>query len=106
MFKFQWSEALVGASLAFACALMAIVQGGLTRMWMPKLGEVRGAQGELQGALSSVYSVTSILGPLLMTQLFGYFSRASAPVIFPGAAYACAAVLTVACAVVFYFTKR
>src|SRR6056300_592784 len=32
------------------------------------------AQGELQGALSSVNSITSIIGPLVMTQLFAAFT--------------------------------
>ena len=32
------------------------------------------AQGELQGALASSYSLSAIIGPLLMSQLFGRFS--------------------------------
>ncbi len=59
------------------------------------------AQGELQGAVASLYSLSSILGPPLMTQVFGYFSSPAAPVHFPGAAFIAAAVLTVACAVLF-----
>ena len=36
-------------------------------------------QGELQGSLTSLMSVTSIIGPLLMTNLFSYFTiRSSA----------------------------
>ena len=35
-------------------------------------------QGELQGALASLYSLSSIVGPPLMTQLFGHFSAADA----------------------------
>ncbi len=54
------------------------------------------AQGELQGALSSVVSVTSILGPLLMTQLFAYFASDAAPVYFPGMPFVAAAALTLA----------
>lgn len=42
-------------------------------------------QGELQGALTSLMSATSILGPLIMTQLFGYFTGTNAHVYFPGA---------------------
>jgi len=52
-------------------------------------------QGELQGALTSLMSVTSIVGPLLMTQLFGYFTGAAAPFYFPGAPMLMGAVLTV-----------
>lgn len=51
-------------------------------------------QGELQGALTSLMSVTSIVGPLLMTSLFAYFTAASSPVYFPGAPFIMAALLT------------
>jgi DHA1 family tetracycline resistance protein-like MFS transporter len=59
------------------------------------------AQGELQGAVASLYSLSSILGPPLMTQVFGYFSRPDAAVHFPGAAFATAALLTMMCGVLF-----
>lgn len=44
-------------------------------------------QGELQGILTSLMSLTSIIGPLLMTHLFYYFTKSSAPVHFPGAPF-------------------
>ena len=53
------------------------------------------AQGELQGALGSVVSLATIISPVLMTQLFGYFTSPSAPVYYPGAAYLLAAGLCV-----------
>jgi DHA1 family tetracycline resistance protein-like MFS transporter len=59
------------------------------------------AQGELQGAVASVYSLSSILGPPLMTQVFGYFSGPKAPIEFPGAAFVTAAALTVASGVLY-----
>jgi MFS transporter, DHA1 family, tetracycline resistance protein len=52
-------------------------------------------QGELQGALTSLMSVTSIFGPLLMAQLFSYFTAANAPVYFPGAPMLMGAMLTI-----------
>ena len=52
------------------------------------------AQGELQGLLGSVASSTFIFSPVMMTQLFAYFSSPVAPVYFPGAAFALAGVLT------------
>jgi len=52
------------------------------------------AQGELQGAAACLYSLSSIAGPPLMTQVFGYFSGGAAPVYFPGAAFLTAAALT------------
>jgi DHA1 family tetracycline resistance protein-like MFS transporter len=53
------------------------------------------AQGELQGALGSVAGLAAIISPPLMTQLFAFFTSATAPVYFPGASYLLAAVLTV-----------
>ncbi len=41
-------------------------------------------QGMLQGGLASLQSLTSILGPLMATNLFGYFISARAPVRVPG----------------------
>ena len=52
-------------------------------------------QGELQGALTSVVSITSIIGPVLMTSLFSYFTAVNAPVNFPGAPFLMGAILTV-----------
>ena len=52
------------------------------------------AQGELQGLLGSVASSTFVISPVVMTQLFAYFSSPAAPVYFPGAAFALAGVLT------------
>ena len=51
-------------------------------------------QGELQGALTSLMSVTSIIGPVLMTNLFSYFTKPGAPVHFPGAPFLLGAILT------------
>ncbi|MBV8495906.1 MAG: TCR/Tet family MFS transporter [Gammaproteobacteria bacterium] len=64
------------------------------------------AQGELQGAVACLYSLSAILGPPLMTQVFGYFSSPAAPVYFPGAAFLTAALLTVACAGLFVRAMR
>jgi len=44
-------------------------------------------QGELQGSLTSLMSATTIVGPLLMTSLYAYFTRPSAPIFFPGAPF-------------------
>jgi len=44
-------------------------------------------QGELQGALTSLISSTTIVGPLMMTSLFSYFVSPKAPVYFPGVSF-------------------
>jgi MFS transporter, DHA1 family, tetracycline resistance protein len=147
MFKFGWSEAALGASLAFAGLAIAVVQGGLTRAIIPRLGERRAAllglvmgslgflgyasaaqgwmmypwmlvaalgglvhpsinalmsqqvnersQGELQGGVASVYSLSTIVGPLLMTQTFRFFTRADARPLIAGAPFYAAALLGV-----------
>lgn len=52
-------------------------------------------QGELQGALTSLMSVASIIGPLLMTNLFTWFTRPAAPIKFAGAPFLAGAVLMI-----------
>ncbi len=145
--KFHWNEAWVGYSLGFVGLMVTIVQGGLIRIVVPKIGQKKSVylgltfyaigfmlfafatkgwmmfvfmipsalggfagpalqgimtsqvpsneQGELQGALTSLISLTSIFGPLLMTNLFFYFSKENAPVYFPGAPFLAAAILSV-----------
>lgn len=53
------------------------------------------AQGELQGAVAGLYSLAAVIGPPLMTQLFGRFSAETSSIHFPGAAFLCAAFLMV-----------
>jgi len=145
MKKFSWSEDVVGYSLGFIGLMIALVQGGLIRIAIPKLGQERSIwiglmlysigmvlfglanqgwmmfaymipyalggiagpalqgimtsqvpaneQGELQGGLTSLMSLSSIFGPWFMTYLFYYFSNSAAPVYLPGAPYFVGAVL-------------
>ncbi|MEI2739190.1 MAG: TCR/Tet family MFS transporter [Chitinophagaceae bacterium] len=44
-------------------------------------------QGELQGALTSLMSLTTIVGPLIMNNLFEYFTTPKAPFYFPGVSF-------------------
>lgn len=50
-------------------------------------------QGELQGGLTSLISISSILGPLLMTESFYYFTKPNRFFQFPGAPFAIGAIL-------------
>lgn len=63
-------------------------------------------QGELQGALTSLISATSIIGPPLMTNLFAYFTRPAAPVQFPGAPFLFGACLMLASTILAYLFLR
>jgi DHA1 family tetracycline resistance protein-like MFS transporter len=152
--KFDWDEKMVGYSLAFVGFMIALVQGGLIRLVIPKIGQEKSLyiglllysigmvlfafatqgwmmfafctiyclggiagpaiqgiisshvpaneQGELQGALTSLMSATSIVGPLLMTNLFSYFTRPSAPIYFPGAPFLMGAILFLASTILSY----
>jgi len=51
-------------------------------------------QGELQGALAGLMSVTSVFGPVIMTNLFATFTAAQAIIYFPGMAFLFGALLT------------
>ena len=156
--KFNWSEKLIGYSLAIVGLLVAIVQGGLIRYVNPKLGNEkstyiglilyalglllfafasqtwmmflflipyclggisgpalqsiisaqvpRNEQGELQGALTSLISVTSIIGPLVMSFLFSYFTKPDAPVHFAGAPFLLGALLMLGSAIIAFYTLR
>lgn len=65
-------------------------------------------QGELQGALTSLMSATSIIGPPLMTNLFYYFTHDAAPFKFSGAPFFLAFILMLSSLAIIYsaFTKR
>jgi MFS transporter, DHA1 family, tetracycline resistance protein len=56
-------------------------------------------QGELQGALTSLMSATSIFGPPLMTNLFAYFTGPLAPFLFPGASFLLGGILMLSSAI-------
>lgn len=136
IYRFHWTEKMVGISLAIVGVLVGAVQGGLTRVTIPKLGNEKSIyfglslytlglilfafatqswmmfaflvpyclggicgpslqsvisvhvppnqQGELQGALTSLMSLTTVIGPLLMNSTFAYFTSDKAPYYFPG----------------------
>lgn len=71
-------------------ALQSIISGNVPR----------NEQGELQGALTSLMSATSIVGPLLMTNLFAWFTRPDTEVKFAGAPFFAGAILMLISAVI------
>lgn len=139
IYRFNWSEKMVGISLAVVGLLVGVVQAGLTRVINPKLGDERSIylglflyslglvlfafatdgwmmfaflvpyclggiagpslqsilaghvppneQGELQGALTSLMSLTTIIGPPMMNNLFYHFTKDNALIHFPGISF-------------------
>jgi len=136
IYRFGWSEKMVGISLAVVGVLVGGVQAGLTRVINPKIGNEKSIylglslysiglilfafatqgwmmfaflipyclgglcgpslqavisgqvpanqQGELQGALTSLMSLTTVIGPFIMSETFEYFTSNRAPFYFPG----------------------
>ncbi|MFZ1791154.1 MAG: TCR/Tet family MFS transporter [Saprospiraceae bacterium] len=143
--KFQWSEKMIGLSLAMAGLMVGIVQGVLIRWVNPILGNEKSLylglliyglsmvlfafafkgwhmfvilipyclggiagpaaqamitgevlpnqQGEVQGLNTSLISLTSIIGPLLMNNLFYFTTKSDTPFYFPGSPFMLGAVL-------------
>lgn len=81
--------------------------GGIT---MPAIQSIMAShvppnqQGELQGAITSLMSAAAIIGPLLMNNLFYYFTHSNAPVHLPGAPFLLGSILMTVSAMVAYKT--
>jgi DHA1 family tetracycline resistance protein-like MFS transporter len=66
----------------------------------------RNEQGELQGALTSMISLTSIIGPLVMTNLFAWFTKPRASVHFSGAPFLLGSILLMISALIAFSVLR
>lgn len=64
------------------------------------------SQGELQGAMTSIASLTTIGAPVFMTQLFAAFTEDPASLYFPGAPYVAASALVFLGLLWFWRTTR
>ena len=139
IYRYNWSQGMIGVSLMIVGIVTAIISGGLTGRMVKRFGEKRtlyigqffGAtgmfiaglaktggwllasipiislwnismpaaqsmmthrvsereQGELQGALQSMRSITFIIGPWLFLRIFGWFIDPKHAVHLPGAPY-------------------
>lgn len=63
-------------------------------------------QGALQGTLTSLMSLTTIIGPLIMNNLFTYFSSPKAPLYFPGIFFLLAALFMLCSALIAWVVLR
>ena len=59
-------------------------------------------QGELQGTLTSLISATSIISPIIMTNLFAHFTSKNTSIYFPGAPFLLGSILMLAAGIVAY----
>src|SRR3569833_1002861 len=150
-YRFHWTEQMVGYSLVVVGIMYAGVQGGLTRIIIPKLGTERSIwiglllysigmvlfafaskswmmyaflvpyclggnagpalqgymsnhvpayeQGDIQGSLTNLQSLSLIIAPWVMLKIFHTFTQTDAPVIFPGAHFILGAILMLLSAV-------
>ncbi|MGA7807881.1 TCR/Tet family MFS transporter [Bradyrhizobium sp.] len=85
-----------GSLFLIGVPVMALwgVSGAATQALMTRL-VTPDQQGQLQGATSSVQSVSQLVGPFLFTLIFAYFIGAKAPLQLPGAPFLLASLLLV-----------
>lgn len=84
---------------AFGAVVTPALQGMMSRR------AADNQQGELQGVITSFKAIAMILSPLVMTWLFFAFTRETG-VYAPGAPFALAMLLVIACFVVFLWPER
>lgn len=139
MERYGWTNAQVGYSMGFVGLMITIVQAGVIRLAVRKIGQVNAVyvglffhmlgltliglategwmiyaimvpyalgglagpslqgimtsqveanqQGELQGGITSMISITSIIGPVMMTTIFAHFTDPVRDIYLPGAPF-------------------
>jgi DHA1 family tetracycline resistance protein-like MFS transporter len=83
-YAFAWQGWMIYAVIVAGC-LEALADPPLRSLAAAKVPP--SAQGELQGAMTSIFSITSIITPILYTAIFAWFTGPSVPVTFAGAPY-------------------
>ena len=63
-------------------------------------------QGQIQGALASLMSASGIIGSLIMSYLFYYFTHSDAPFQFSGSPFVFGGILMLLSAVLAYFSFK
>ena len=84
--------------------LMALSGPSLNAIMSRQVGHDE--QGELQGALASLGSLTSVAAPPILSNLFGYFTSTAAPIYFPGAAFFAGSVFLALSALAFAWIRK
>jgi len=91
LFAFAWQGWMMFAFLVPYC-LGGITGPAIQGIMSNQVPDIE--QGELQGGFASMVSITSIIGPPVMTGLFAFFTSAKAPFQFAGAPFLLGAALT------------
>ncbi|MEO1101276.1 MAG: MFS transporter, partial [Pseudomonadota bacterium] len=105
------SYGLISQASTGAMIYGGVVLGGFSGMAFPTIQAMMSrkvppnAQGELQGAVTSAYSLSAIIGPVLMTQLFSSYAD-NTGLYFPGAPFLAAAVLIAGALLIFTVYAR
>ena len=84
-------------------AIAAMTFPAMQQLMTASIGE--DAQGELQGAIASTMSMTAVIGPPLMTGIFGAYADDTG-FYFPGAPFILAAILTGIASFILFVTLR
>jgi len=105
------SYLIIGFASSTEFAILGLVVGTITGLTFPAMQSLmttriaEDAQGELQGAIASIVSLTAILGPPAMTGVFGAYSD-NVGLLFPGAPYMLATALMVAAVFTLWLTLK
>jgi MFS transporter, DHA1 family, tetracycline resistance protein len=105
------SYLIIGFADSTAMMVAGIVVGSITGLTFPAMQSLmttriaEDAQGELQGAIASVVSLTAIIGPPTMTAVFGTYADKDG-LFFPGAPYILAVALMVVAVLTLWVTLK
>jgi MFS transporter, DHA1 family, tetracycline resistance protein len=105
------SYLIIGFAGSTSMMIAGLLIGSITGLTFPAMQTLmtmriaEDAQGELQGAIASVVSLTAIIGPPAMTSVFGAYAD-NVGLFFPGAPYMLAVVLMAAAVLTLWFTLK
>ena len=101
-----------GFATSFAVVIVLVVIHGPEGFVHPMLSAIMSkavpedAQGELQGGISSIISIATLLGTVFFAQLFGYFMQPGGALISPDVSYFVAAAVLALSLVLYIVVQR
>ena len=94
LLSFARADWIIWAGIPIS-AMGVLVGPAASALMSKSVDETR--QGEVQGISASLNAVAYLIGPLILTNSFSYFTASDAPIFWPGAPFAIAALLVVVC---------